>query len=124
MLAATRSPLFTFIWQRCRVVVMGVPKVGGHWVRRNVPAGGRYGAARTIRGHGDWTLSEVTQLVPNGGRLDEELRRLEETYFDTSGARLRLFGVTLRRQVGGSETGWQLKVLSGTTRRSCKAARG
>ena len=44
------------------------------------------------------------------------MRKLDNTYFDTPGAGLRLFGITLRRRVGGSETGWQLKVPSGTAR--------
>ena len=64
----------------------------------------------------DWVLPPVANLVPNGGRLDQEVRRLENTYFDTPGAGLRVFGVTLRRRVGGSETGWQLKVPNGTAR--------
>jgi inorganic triphosphatase YgiF len=64
----------------------------------------------------DWVLPKVADLVPDGGRLDQEVRRLENTYFDTRGAGLRLFGVTLRRRIGGSETGWQLKVPHGTAR--------
>ena len=64
----------------------------------------------------DWVLPNITDLVPDGGRLDQEVRRLENTYFDTPGAGLRLFGVTLRRRIGGSETGWQLKVPHGTAR--------
>jgi CHAD domain-containing protein len=64
----------------------------------------------------DWVLPPITDLVPDGGRLDQDVRRLENTYFDTPGAGLRLFGVTLRRRVGGSETGWQLKVPNGTAR--------
>jgi hypothetical protein len=64
----------------------------------------------------DWVLPEVIDLVPDGGRLDHEVRKLDNTYFDTPGAGLRLFGITLRRRVGGSETGWQLKVPSGTAR--------
>ena len=64
----------------------------------------------------DWVLPQVMGLVPDGGRVDQEVRRLENTYFDTPGAGLRVFGVTLRRRVGGSETGWQLKVPNGTAR--------
>ena len=64
----------------------------------------------------DWVMPPLADLVPDGGRLDQEVRRLENTYLDTPGAGLRLFGVTLRRRVGGSETGWQLKVPSGTAR--------
>jgi CHAD domain-containing protein len=64
----------------------------------------------------DWVMPPVTDLVPNGGRLDQEVRKLHSTYFDTPGAGLRLFGITLRRRIGGSETGWQLKVPSGSAR--------
>src|SRR4029453_5284265 len=64
----------------------------------------------------DWVMPQLTELVPNGGRLDQEMRKLDSTYFDTPGAGLRLFGVTLRRRVGGSETGWQLKIPNGTAR--------
>ena len=64
----------------------------------------------------DWVLPQLADLLPDGGRLDHEVRKLDNTYFDTPGAGLRVFGVTLRRRVGGSETGWQLKVPSGTAR--------
>jgi CHAD domain-containing protein len=64
----------------------------------------------------DWALPEVMRLVPDGGRLDQQVRKLDDTYFDTPGGGLRLFGITLRRRVGGSETGWQLKVPNGTAR--------
>jgi CHAD domain-containing protein len=61
-------------------------------------------------------MPQLAELLPDGGRLDHEVRKLHNTYFDTPGAGLRLFGITLRRRVGGSETGWQLKVPSGTAR--------
>jgi len=61
-------------------------------------------------------MPPLVGLVPDGGRLEQEMRRLDNTYFDTPGAGLRLFGVTLRRRVRGSETGWQLKVPDGTAR--------
>jgi CHAD domain-containing protein len=64
----------------------------------------------------DWVMPPVADLVPDGGRLDQEVRKLHNTYFDTPGAGLRLFGITLRRRIGGSETGWQLKVPSGSAR--------
>jgi CHAD domain-containing protein len=64
----------------------------------------------------DWVMPQLKRLVPDGGRLDQEVRTLDNTYFDTPSAGLRLFGVTLRRRVGGSETGWQLKVPNGTNR--------
>jgi inorganic triphosphatase YgiF len=64
----------------------------------------------------NWVMPQITDLVPDGGRLDQQVRELDSTYFDTPGAALRVFGITLRRRVGGSETGWQLKVPSGTAR--------
>jgi CHAD domain-containing protein len=64
----------------------------------------------------DWVMPQLTELLPDGGRLDENVQKLDNTYFDTPRAGLRLFGITLRRRVGGSDTGWQLKVPSGTAR--------
>ena len=64
----------------------------------------------------DWVMPQITDLVPDGGRVDQQVRELDSTYFDTPGAGLRVFGITLRRRVGGSETGWQLKVPNGTAR--------
>ena len=64
----------------------------------------------------DWVMPPVAALVPDGGRFVQEVRTLDSTYFDTPSAGLRLFGVTLRRRVGGAETGWQLKVPNGTSR--------
>jgi inorganic triphosphatase YgiF len=54
----------------------------------------------------DWVMPPIADLVPEGGRVDQEVRNLDNSYFDTPGAGLRLFGITLRRRVGGSETGW------------------
>ena len=64
----------------------------------------------------DWVMPQLEELVPDGGRLSQEVRILDSTYFDTPRAGLRLFGITLRRRIGGTETGWQLKVPSGTAR--------
>jgi CHAD domain-containing protein len=64
----------------------------------------------------DWVMPQVMALIPNGGSVEQEVHRLVNTYYDTPGAGLRLFGVTLRRRIGGSDTGWQLKVPNGTTR--------
>ena len=44
----------------------------------------------------DWVMPQLMGLVPDGGRLDQGVRRLDNTYFDTPSAGLRLFGVTLR----------------------------
>ena len=64
----------------------------------------------------DWVMPQLTELLPDGGRLDEKVQKLDNTYFDTPRAGLRLFGITLRRRVGGTDTGWQLKIPSGTAR--------
>ncbi len=72
----------------------------------------------------DWVLPQITPLVPAGGRIDQEVRRLDNTYFDTPSAGLRLFGITLRRRMGGSETGWQLKVPHGTARAELQVSSG
>jgi CHAD domain-containing protein len=63
-----------------------------------------------------WVMPDIAALVPEGGRCVQEVRSLDSTYFDTPGAALRMFGVTLRRRIGGSDTGWQLKVPNGTSR--------
>jgi CHAD domain-containing protein len=63
-----------------------------------------------------WLLPDVAGLVPDGGSLSEVVHKLESTYFDTSDGALREFGVTLRRRIGGGETGWQLKVPAGSAR--------
>ena len=64
----------------------------------------------------DWVMPQLEELLPDGGEVSQDVRKLDNTYFDTPDAGLRLFGITLRRRVGGSETGWQLKVPSGTAR--------
>jgi hypothetical protein len=33
----------------------------------------------------DWVMPQLTGLVPDGGRLDQEVRKLDNTYFDTPG---------------------------------------
>jgi CHAD domain-containing protein len=62
----------------------------------------------------DWAMPQLNRLLPEGGRLDQSVRKLQDTYFDTAGAALRLFEISLRRRVEGSDTGWQLKVPNGT----------
>jgi CHAD domain-containing protein len=64
----------------------------------------------------DWTTPQFRRLVPDGGRIDQQVSSLDNTYFDTPSAGLRLFDVTLQRRVGGSETCWQLKAPNGTAR--------
>ena len=33
----------------------------------------------------DWVTPQITDLVPEGGRLDQQVRELDSTYFDTPG---------------------------------------
>jgi inorganic triphosphatase YgiF len=49
----------------------------------------------------DWVIPRVMGLVSDGGRLDQEVGRFENTYLDTPAEGLRAFRVTLRRRVGG-----------------------
>ena len=61
-----------------------------------------------------WELPEFGGwLVPDGGSVGQETRHLKSVYFDTPDHGLLDLGVTLRRRVGGGETGWQLKVPAG-----------
>jgi len=64
----------------------------------------------------DWVMPDLRGLVPDGGTVSETLRKLENTYFDTRDQSLLDLGVTLRRRIGGGETGWQLKVPAGSAR--------
>jgi CHAD domain-containing protein len=64
----------------------------------------------------DWVMPDLGGLVPDGGTVSETVRNLENTYFDTPDRSLLDLGVTLRRRIGGGETGWQLKVPAGSAR--------
>ena len=63
-----------------------------------------------------WVLPDVGGLVPDGGSVLNEVRHLKSVYFDTADRGLLDLGVTLRRRVGGGDTGWQLKVPAGSAR--------
>ena len=58
-------------------------------------------------------LPELTDLLPENGRLQTATYQLENTYFDTTEELLRKHGVTLRRRRGGPDAGWHLKIPSG-----------
>ena len=90
------------------------PLVRGLVVKESLPVRGVEARNDKFQVDQDWVLPEVMRLVPDGGRLDHQVRMLDYTYFDTRGAGLRLFGITLRRRVGGLETGWRLKAPNGT----------
>jgi CHAD domain-containing protein len=63
-----------------------------------------------------WVLPDMSGLVPDSGSVVNEVRHLTSVYFDTADRGLLDLGVTLRRRVGGGETGWQLKVPAGSAR--------
>ncbi|WP_017558202.1 CYTH and CHAD domain-containing protein [Nocardiopsis baichengensis] len=62
-------------------------------------------------------------LAPGG--MDEQAHRLVATYFDTEDLRLAARGITLRRRLGGPDTGWHLKIPWGPDgKREFRAPRG
>ena len=40
----------------------------------------------------NWVMPQLAELLPDGGRLDHEVRKLHNTYFDTPGAGLGCLG--------------------------------
>src|SRR4051794_30562988 len=54
-------------------------------------------------------LPDPGQLFGLGVGSQDEVE-LDATYFDTTDLRLARAGVTLRRRVGGEDTGWHLKL--------------
>ncbi|WP_068277778.1 CYTH and CHAD domain-containing protein [Aldersonia kunmingensis] len=63
----------------------------------------------------DFAVPDLTAVV--AGTHGEAVHvRLENTYFDTADGALRARGLLLRRRIGGSDEGWQLKVPEGNAR--------
>lgn len=58
----------------------------------------------------DFAVPDLDDLVPPGGRLDEDTVTLDSDYFDTTDRDLLGQHVTLRRRSGDTDGGWQLKV--------------
>jgi len=58
----------------------------------------------------DFAVPDLHDLVPPGGRLDEDTVTLDNEYFDTTDRDLLRQHVTLRRRTGDTDEGWQLKV--------------
>ncbi|MFZ2173587.1 MAG: CYTH and CHAD domain-containing protein [Rhodococcus sp. (in: high G+C Gram-positive bacteria)] len=58
----------------------------------------------------DFAVPDLNDLVPPGGRLDEQTVTLDNEYFDTMDRDLLRHHVTLRRRSGDTDAGWQLKV--------------
>ena len=61
-----------------------------------------------------WVLPELRDLVPDGGRVEQETVRSDSVYFDTEQHDLLRHGVTLRCRTGqADDAGWQLTVPVG-----------
>ncbi|UOT03862.1 CYTH and CHAD domain-containing protein [Rhodococcus opacus] len=58
----------------------------------------------------DFAVPNLDDLVPPGGRLEEDTVNLDNEYFDTTDRDLLRQHVTLRRRSGDTDAGWQLKV--------------
>jgi inorganic triphosphatase YgiF len=58
----------------------------------------------------DFAVPDLDDLVPPGGRLDDDVVTLDSEYFDTTDRDLLGQHVTLRRRSGDAAAGWQLKV--------------
>lgn len=58
----------------------------------------------------DFVVPDVTELLPDGARVETTSERLRTYYFDTEDLALLRADMTLRRRTGGTDTGWQLKV--------------
>jgi CHAD domain-containing protein len=58
----------------------------------------------------DFSVPDLGDLVPPGGRLEEDAVTLDSEYFDTTDRDLLRHHVTLRRRSGDTDEGWQLKV--------------
>ena len=64
----------------------------------------------------DWVMPQITDLVPDGGGLDQQGARARQHLFRHIG---RWFAAVWHHAAPsgrGSETGWQLKVRNGTAR--------
>ena len=64
----------------------------------------------------DWSVPDVSAVVPEGGRVETAEDELSATYYDTPASTLRLLGLTLRYREGGTDGGWHLKVPAGDAR--------
>jgi CHAD domain-containing protein len=58
----------------------------------------------------DWTLPDLSAVVPDGGRVETATHDLSATYYDTERSTLRQLGFTMRRRSGGDDAGWHLKI--------------
>ncbi len=63
-----------------------------------------------------FVVPDLTDLVPDGGRIEVASYRLANTYYDTADADLQRMRLTLRKRVGGPDAGWHLKIPAGRAR--------
>ncbi|HEU5000241.1 MAG TPA: CYTH and CHAD domain-containing protein [Lapillicoccus sp.] len=64
----------------------------------------------------DWSVPDLSSMVPDGGRVETTEYDLSATYYDTERSTLRLLGLTLRYREGGEDAGWHLKIPAGDAR--------
>jgi CHAD domain-containing protein len=63
-----------------------------------------------------FVVPELTDLLPEGGRIETAIYRLDNTYYDTADQDLQRMRLTLRKRVGGPDAGWHLKLPAGLAR--------
>lgn len=63
-----------------------------------------------------FVVPELTDLLPEGGRIETATHQLKNTYYDTAERDLQRSRLTLRKRVGGPDAGWHLKVPAGPAR--------
>ena len=64
----------------------------------------------------DWSVPDLSGLLPEGGRVETTEDELSATYYDTEKSTLRLLGLTMRYREGGDDAGWHLKIPAGEAR--------
>jgi CHAD domain-containing protein len=57
-----------------------------------------------------FTLPDLGDMLPSGGRLELATEQLLSEYFDTADHALLRAHMTLRRRTGSTDVGWQLKI--------------
>jgi len=63
-----------------------------------------------------FVIPELSDLLPECGRIETGTFALDNTYYDTAEADLARMRLTLRRRVGGPDAGWHLKMPAGLAR--------
>lgn len=69
-----------------------------------------------------FVVPDLTDLLPEGARVETATHRLVNTYYDTADGDLRRNKLSLRKRVGGPDAGWHLKVPSGVARTEIRSS--